>query len=159
MRQFLLDTNIWAYLYSPERYPSQYASIKKHIDKGAVNVRLGISVISWGEIAVGMPGDNSKQRAHLQFIRSNKPWILGIDFHTAEQYGRLRGCLNLERDKSGGIARDRFTWLELGSRENDLWIVAQAISRNLTLVTNDKNSMRPLIDVAGDELHVENWAE
>ena len=55
---------------------------------------------------------------------------------------------------------NRFTWLEVGSLENDLWISAQAISRNLTLVTNDnKSGMKRIRDIAGDSLNIENWAE
>ena len=54
---------------------------------------------------------------------------------------------------------DRFTWLELGSLENDLWIAAQAISRNLTLVTNDSNKgMKRIREAAGESLYIENWA-
>ena len=52
---------------------------------------------------------------------------------------------------------DRFTWLELGSLENDLWIAAQAISRNLILVTNDK--LTRITEVAGSDLRIDNWAK
>ena len=51
-----------------------------------------------------------------------------------------------------------YTWLEVGSLENDLWIIAQAMTKDLTLVTNDRKSLQPLLEVAGDELHMENWA-
>ena len=54
---------------------------------------------------------------------------------------------------------DRFTWLELGSFENDLWIAAQAMTRNLTLVTNDTNvGMKRIREVAGKSLYIDNWA-
>ncbi|MCK4787158.1 MAG: PIN domain-containing protein [Desulfobacteraceae bacterium] len=161
MRPFLVDTNIWAYLYYPEKYAQEHPNVVKHMDKIEQSTRLGISVITWGEIAVGLPGngESSLQKKHLKFIRSKKPWIVGIDTHTAEQYGKLRGRLSLkERGKKQRLV-DMHTWLEVGSLENDLWIIAQAMTKDLILVTNDKKSMRPILDLLGDELQTENWAE
>jgi predicted nucleic acid-binding protein len=96
----------------------------------------------------------------LQFIKAKKLWVVDIRTYTAEEYGKLRGRLRtnaLKRKKglSADDLIDRFTWLELGSLENDLWIAAQAITRNLTLVTNDK--LNRIREVAGDDLHIENW--
>jgi len=51
---------------------------------------------------------------------------------------------------------DPVTSLELGIQENDIWIAAQAISRNLTLVTND--AMWRIRNIAGKSLHIDNWA-
>jgi len=164
MRDFLIDTNIWAYWFAPRKYPEEYAKIKKRLEELPPEVKIGISVITWGEISVGL-GENIKEKSsiqaeHLEFIKAKKPWIIDINTYTAEKYGKLRGCLrtnNLKRNK--GLSReelvDRFTWLELGSLENDLWIAAQAITRNLTLVSNDKLSR--IREVAGDDLHIENW--
>jgi predicted nucleic acid-binding protein len=53
---------------------------------------------------------------------------------------------------------DPATSLQLKIQENDLWIVSQVITRDFTLVTNDTASLQPLLEVAGDELHIENWA-
>lgn len=53
---------------------------------------------------------------------------------------------------------DPVTSLQLKIQENDLWIVSQAITRDFTLVTNDKVSLKPLLEVVGGELHIENWA-
>ena len=161
MRPFLVDTNIWAYLYYPKRYPQEHPNVFKHMDKIEQSEHLGISVITWGEIAVGLPenGEGSLQKEHLKFIRSKKPWIVGIDTHTAEQYGKLRGLFSLkERNKKQTLV-DMHTWLEMGSLENDLWIIAQAITRDMILVTNDKKSMKPILDILGDEVKTENWAE
>lgn len=165
MRNFLFDTNIWEYLFDPKRFSQQHAHIKSRLEGLPDSVHWGISVITWGEIAVGLPENGkigaSVQREHLKFISAMKPWIIGIDTHTAEEYGKLRGRLRanaLKRKK--GLSEeeliDRFTWLELGSLENDLWVAAQAITRNLTLVTNDKLSQ--IREVAGTDLHIENWA-
>jgi predicted nucleic acid-binding protein len=163
MRAFLLDTNIWEYLFDKKSYPKEYSNIQNRLESLPSFIRLSISVISWGEIAVGFPG--SIQTKHLEFIRSVKPSMITLDHHIAEEYGKLRGNLSkdvLKRDK-GLNPKDsvnRFTWLEVGSLENDLWISAQAISRNLTLVTNDnKSGMKRIRDIAGDSLNIENWAE
>ena len=159
MRAFLLDTNIWAFLFDPKKYPEQHANIQERLKSLPPSVRLSISVISWGEIAVGFP--DSIQTRHLEFIRSEKPSTITLDHHIAEEYGKLRGGISqkaLKRKKglNPKDSVDRFTWLEVGSLENDLWIAAQAISRNLTLVTND--TMDRIRKVAGESLHVDNWA-
>ena len=159
MRAFLLDTNIWEYWFDKENYPKEYSNIQRRLEKLPSFTRLSISVITWGEIAVGFP--DSIQTRHLEFIKSVKPSIITLDHHIAEEYGKLRGYISkkaLKRKKGldPRISVDRFTWLEVGSLENDLWIAAQAISRNLTLVTNDK--MEKIRNVAGESFHIENWA-
>ena len=156
---FLIDTMIWAYLFDREKYPKEYSNIQRRLESLPSFARLSISVISWGEIAVGFP--DSIQTRHLEFIRSVKPSIITLDHHIAEEYGKLRGDISkkaLKRKKglNPKDSVDRFTWLEVGSLENDLWIAAQAISRNLTLVTND--AMERIRKVAGESLHIDNWA-
>jgi predicted nucleic acid-binding protein len=54
MRALLIDTNIWSYLFHPETYPKQYANIKNHLRNVSKSARLGVSVITLGEIAVGL---------------------------------------------------------------------------------------------------------
>lgn len=165
MRDFLIDTNMWAYWFDPQKYPKQHAKIKKHLSELPAEAKIGISVITWGEIAVGLRGNTkqepSVQAEHLHFIKTKKPWIVDIRTYTAEEYGKLRGllCTNVLKRKKGLRTEelvDRFTWLELGSLENDLWIAAQAITHNLTLVTNDEK-INCIREVAGDGLYVENW--
>jgi predicted nucleic acid-binding protein len=160
MRSLLLDTNIWAYLFDQQKYPQQYANIKDRLRNVSNSARLGVSVITLGEIAVGLLDEqiDSVQKRHLAFVKSLNPCIFDIGPHTAEQYGKLRGQLK----EKGGAKRgadtlvDRPTWLELGSLENDLWIASQAITYDLILVTNDK--LKRICEVVGDELHIENWA-
>jgi predicted nucleic acid-binding protein len=162
MRDYLLDTMIWVYLWRADEYPKQATNILARLDKLTSDNKLSISIITWGEIAVGLPG-NSQSR-HFKFITALNPSRIGLDTHVAEKYGELRGLLagKLPKRKKGLNPEqlvDRFTWLEVGSLENDLWIAAQAISRNLTLVTNDnKAGMKRIRDIAGKSLHVDNWA-
>lgn len=163
MRDYLLDTNIWAYLCFADKYPKQATNVLKRLNKLTSDNKLSISIITWGEISVGLPG--SIQRKHLKFITAVNPSRIGLDTYVAEKYGELRGLLTnkLPKRKKGFNPEqlvDRFTWLELGSFENDLWIAALAISRNLTLVTNDNNKgMKRIREVAGKSLHIANWAE
>ena len=162
MRDYLLDTMIWGYLWRADKYPKQAANIMKQLDGLTSDNKLNISIITWGEISVGLPGNI--QRKHLKFITAVNPSRVTLDHHIAEEYGKLRGNLSkkaLKRKKglNPKDSVDRFTWLEVGSLENDLWIAAQAISRNLTLVTNDNNKgMKCISDAVGEDLHIENWA-
>jgi len=166
MRTFMIDTNIWAYWYDSERYPKEHANIEKRVQRllaaqiadQTPQQRLGISPITWGEISVGIkrnsPETSSIQVAHLHFVKGKNPWVVPLDTHTAEKYGELRGLL--PRETRSDKMADFHTWLEIGSRENDLWIAAQAIVRNLILVTHDK--LTHIREIAGSELHIEDWA-
>lgn len=162
MRDYLLDTNIWIYLDSVGKYPKQAANILKRLNELTLDNKLSISLITWGEISVGLP--RGIQRKQLKFITALNPSRIGLDAYVSEKYGELRGLLTgkLPKRKKGLNQEqlvDRYTWLELGSLENDLWIAAQAITRNLTLVTNDNNKgMKRICEAAGKELHIENWA-
>ena len=90
--------------------------------------------------------------------------LVPIDKHSANTYGELRARLFEKyapnNKKRKGLRPEQLidpvTSLELGIQENDLWIAAQAISRNLTLVTND--AMNRIRDIAGKSLHIDNWA-
>jgi predicted nucleic acid-binding protein len=89
-----------------------------------------------------------------------------IDKHVTPEYGRIRAMLFEKYGPKGkrisGLRPEQLidpvTSLELKIQENDLWIVSQAVTRDFTLVTNDRASLRPLLEVAGEELHIENWA-
>jgi len=89
-----------------------------------------------------------------------------IDKHVARDYGRIRARLfekyGPKEKKKKGLRpeqlSDPVTSLQLKIQENDLWIVSQAVARNFILVTNDRKSLRPLLEVTGGELCIENWA-
>ncbi|MHC4656985.1 MAG: type II toxin-antitoxin system VapC family toxin [Planctomycetota bacterium] len=175
MRAFLLDTNIWAYWYNHKGYPKESANIQKQIEElitreqnvGQFVWQPAISVISWGEIDYGynaMPKKEQAREAEFRkFISGVAPWLVPINRHTAKTYGELRARLfekYAHRNKRTKGLRpeqliDPVTSLELGIQENDLWITAQAATFNLTLVSNDKLSR--IREIAGDDLHIENW--
>lgn len=166
MRTILLDTCIWSYWFNPGKDIKKREFIERHVGQLPALARLGISVITWGEIAYGHRLESPKQQAvqneYLQFIKTKGPKTFAIDMHTANKYGELRALLfekYLPGKRKPGLRPEQLidpvTSLELGIQENDLWIAAQAMARNLTLVTNDKLSR--IREVAGDELHIENW--
>jgi len=165
MRTFLLDTCIWSDWINPNG--KQHAHIKDHVKKLRANSKLAISIITWGEVFYGHkanpPKDPLIRADYIHFIQAKGPKIFDIDIHTAEEYGKLRAGLfdkyapKIKRKASLRPEQlvDPASSKELGIQENDLWIAAQVIVLNLTLVTND--SLDHIQQVAGSDLHIENW--
>jgi predicted nucleic acid-binding protein len=177
MRDFLIDTNIWGYWFNSNKEPEhtnvlkRVEELKKHTKDNKIPFRIWISSVTWGEVEYGYQSQTDKsdslETQFRQFIHSIAPKEFSVDKHVTPEYGRIRALLFEKfgpKDKKVKGFRpeqltDPVTSLQLKIQENDLWIVSQAITRNLTLVTNDKKSFRPLVDVAGEGLHIENWAE
>lgn len=165
MHVFLLDTCIWSYWFDVKN--KQHLNVTNRVQKLPSDSILSISIISWGEVAYGhkveSPVETPIQVEFNQFIKSKRPKTFEIDIHTASKYGELRALLFEKYAPKGKRKKnlrpeqlvDPVTSLELGIQENDLWIAAQAITRNLTLVTNDKLSR--IREVASDNLHIQNW--
>jgi predicted nucleic acid-binding protein len=164
VRDYLLDTNIWSDWYNPRK--NSY--ILKRLENEP-NIRLHISVVTWGELRYGYEALTHREKSMLgnvwEFVRGQAPKTAEIDKHVAQDYGRLRAKLfdryGPRNKKKKGLRpeqlRDPVTSLQLKIQENDLWIVSQAITRDFILVTNDRKSLQPLLEVAGDELHIEYW--
>ncbi len=165
MHVFLLDTCVWSNWFDVKK--EQHMNVKSHIQKLPSDSVLGISIISWGEVAYGHKVNLLKansldetpiQTEYIQFIKSKRPKTFEIDIHTANKYGELRALLfekHAPKKRKSGLRPEQLinpiTSREIGIQENDLWIAAQAITRNLTLVTNDK--LNRIREVAGDGLH------
>jgi len=165
LRTYLIDTCIWGYWFNIER--PQHAAVMRHANNLPRDSVLGISVITWGEIAYGhkveTSAETSIQNQYLQFVASQGPTTFGIDTHIANVYGKLRASLferYVPKNKRSGLRPEQIinpaTSLSLGIQENDLWIVAQAMTRNLTLVTHD--NLSHIREVAGIDLYIEDWA-
>jgi len=166
VRDYLLDTNVWSDWYNPRK--NNYILRRLENER---NIRLCISVITWGELQYGYDVLTQRERRQLgnvwDFVRGQAPKTVEIDKHVARDYGRIRARLferfGPKEKKKKGLRPEQIvdpvTSLQLQIQENDLWIVSQAVTRDFVLVTNDRRSLQPLIEVAGDELHVENWAE
>ncbi len=164
MHVFLLETCIWSYWFDVKR--EQHVNVKSHVQKLPSDSILGISIISWGEVFYCHKAESSDetpiQVEYIQFIKSKRPMTFEIDIHTANKYGELRALLfekYVPKKRKSGLRPEQLidpvTSRELGIQENDLWIAAQAMVRNMTLATDDKLSR--IREVAGDDLHIEDW--
>ena len=164
MYAFLLDTCVWSNWFGVRK--EHHVNVKRHIQKLPSDSILGISIISWGEVFYGHKANSLDetpiQAGYIQFIKSKRPKTFEIDIHTAHKYGELRALLfdkyAPSKRKSGLHPEqliDPITSNKLGIQENDLWIAAQAMVRNMILVTNDK--LTRISEVAGDGLHIESW--
>ena len=176
MRDFLIDTNIWEYWFNPAREPEhshvlkRVSELKKLREKMKSPFRVWMSSMTWGELEYGYQVQTNKEHSletpFRQFIHKIGPKEFVVNKHVACIYGRIRArlfekCGPKEKKKKGLRPEqliDPVTALQLRIQENDLWIVSQAITRDFILVTNDRKSLQPLLEVAGDELHIENWA-
>jgi predicted nucleic acid-binding protein len=176
MRDFLIDTNIWDYWFNPAREPEhshvlrRVSELKNRCEEMKSPFRVWMSSVTWGELEYGYQAQADKEHSleapFRQFIHKIAPKEFSINKHVACDYGRIRARLfekygPKEKRKKGLRPEqliDPATSLQLRIQENDLWLVAQAINKGLVLVTNDRKSMRPLREAAGDELIVENWA-
>jgi len=176
MRDFLIDTNIWEYWFNPKKEPQHsnvlkcVGELKQQFEDGKNPFHIWISSVTWGEIEFGYQvqadKDGSLETQFRQFINDISPKEFLIDKHVAQEYGRIRAMLFEKfgpRDKRIKGLRpeqliDPVTSLQLKIQENDLWIVSQSITRDFTLVTNDRASLKPLLEVAGEELNIANWA-
>ena len=176
MRDFLIDTNIWEYWFNPAREP-EHSHVLRHVSK-LKNLcqkmkspfRVWISSVTWGELEYGYQVQTKKEHSletpFRQFIHKIGPKEFLIDKHVTHDYGRIRARLfnkfGPKEKKKKGLRPEQLinpvTSLQLRIQENDLWLVAQAITKDLVLVTNDRKSLKPLLEATGDELTVENWA-
>ncbi len=129
-----------------------------------------VSVVTLGEIeygrAVNPGGMGGRLDEYSRFIRESLPRILEVSKHTAEPYGRVRAKLVHRFPPPGGWSNkkraeqlyDPIAALEFGFDENDLWLVAQAIERNLVLVTNDRmKRIKEAVREIQPSFAFENW--
>lgn len=175
MRDFLIDTNIWEYWFNPAREPehshvlNRVSELEKLRKETRFSYRVWISSVTWGELEYGYQVQTNKKKSQetpfRQFIHKIGPKELIVNRHVACDYGIIRAKLFETygpKEKKKGLRPEQLvdpvTSLQLRIQENDLWLVAQAMNRNLVFVTNDRKSLKPLMQAAGDELAVENWA-
>lgn len=169
MRDYLLDTNIWSDWYDPAK--NGYILDRLKNKTGA---RLHISVITWGELRYGYNVLTTNEKKGLGdpciFVSGKSPVTIVIDRHVSNIYGEVRAALFdkyaprplRKKGMRPEQLTDPCTSLELQIQENDLWLVAQAINNEFTLVTNDKK-MKPIWDivreVTDNDLAVDIWNE
>ncbi len=169
MKGYLLDTNAISD-WLDETKPRHAAVSKKAEQAAQTQAVMVTSSVVLGEIEYGIAatGDKATQtlaefRAQVVKQFAQKRLLLSVSRSTTAIYGHLRAKLFEKfaprNRRTKGLRpeelADPVTAKELGIQENDLWIAAQAIERNLILVTND--AMVRIREVA-PELKVEDWA-
>lgn len=157
MATYLFDTNIWSKWFRND------AGIISKVEQLDRTSQIFLSSIVWGEAIYGAKANKTDKfdfKSYSNFIHKSKPVILPINGNVSEVYGELRALLFEKYIRKGKNKHpeqliDPVTATEIGIEENDLWIVAQAMAYNLTLITNDK--MRRIFSIVPKELEYEIW--
>lgn len=129
---YLLDSNICIYIINknPEQVVKRIKSLKPH--------QIKLSSISIAELEYGVSKSNNRENNRKALVRFASAFdILEFDDNDAEVYGLIRADL----EKKGQV---------IGPY--DMLIAAQAISRDLTLVTNNTYEFSRILS-----LKLENW--
>lgn len=129
---FLLDTNVWIDLERGDE-PNVVGRAQQCQSSG-----LYLSTIVLGEIEAGIQRSSRAHYARKTYdiLLRSRP-VVGVDRACATVFGRLRAHL-LDRGQIIGA--------------NGLWIAAQSISQDLTLVTANAREFSRVPD-----LTVEDW--
>jgi tRNA(fMet)-specific endonuclease VapC len=156
MDGYLFDTNALSALWNA-RHP-EHDTVKGFFASVSQSP-VWLSTIVLAEIEYGMkitPEMDIDSQNQVRREMSNHPLILDIDKHTIGPYSDLRAELFKKfspRDRRGRLTVkwpedliERTSAKELGIQENDIWIAAQAIQYDLTLVTDDY--MQRLVEVS-----------
>ncbi|MCH8880886.1 MAG: PIN domain-containing protein [Planctomycetes bacterium] len=170
MADFLLDTMTICYWFD-ETSPF-HKSVRRTADAiSTFGSQVCVSVVTLGEIEYGRAanpgGMGGRLDEYSRFVRELLPRMLEVSKHTAEPYGRVRAKLVDRFPPPGGWSKkkraeqlyDPIAAREFGFDENDLWLVAQAIERNLVLVTSDKMThIKEAVREIQPSFAFENWA-
>ena len=177
MCDYLLDTNILKYWYDTRCL--EHANVIACLElvrrpdphSGYVS-RLLTSVVSVGEMEYGhrveAAPDSAAQKAFAAFVRNQCPEFLEVTTHVTGHYGELRAWLfsncspKTKRSKARRVEElvDPTTAHELGVQENDLWITAQAMTYNLTLVTHDsRGNFGKVLSAFRPTLRIVDWTQ
>lgn len=156
MELYLFDTNIWSKWFRAEPF------VLNKINQLDKTSKIFLSCVVWGEVMYGAKANKAFDiKAYSDFIHhQSEQEMLRVDKHISDIYGELRTSLFEKYVRKGKNKRpeqliDPVTATEIGIDENDLWITAQAITYNLTLITNDK--MQRIFSITPKELKHEIW--
>lgn len=162
MDTYLLDTNLVSVLYDAGR--PNHLGVRTALfalDPAAPQL---VSAITIGELRFGLALSRAAGRplTHIEACieRTEEHPLAEVGRHTAEAFGHVKSSVALLRiDIQRRIPRwvegwsDRVTGQLLQIDENDLWIAAQAVERNLVVLTSDSDFSR-VIAPAVPELRV-----
>lgn len=146
MDTYLLDTNLVSVLYDNRR-PNHLAVRNAIAALDPLSPQL-VSAITVGELRFGLSLSRAAGQplAHIEdcIVRTEEHPLAEVGRYTAEAFGYVKSNVALQRiDIRRRIPRwveawsDRVTGQLLQIDENDLWIAAQAVERNLVVVTSD----------------------
>ncbi|MFL9609392.1 PIN domain-containing protein [Methylobacillus sp. Pita2] len=128
---YLLDTNIL--IAALKAHPT----VQRHLENTPLS-SLRLSSIVLGELEFGAEKSVFAERNHTRLAElTQRLQPLGVDHDTAQHYGRIRALLERQGTPIGA---------------NDLWIAAQALAIDATLVTDNQREFQR---VPG--LFLENW--
>ncbi len=131
---YLIDTNICIYVMN--RRPPEVIQRFRRLEVG----QAGISSITVSELQYGVWKSQNPERNTKRLQEFLLPFeILPYDEDASRHYGRIRARLEREGQTIGPL---------------DLLIAAQALSRNLVLITNNTRELQRV-----EALKVENWVE
>jgi predicted nucleic acid-binding protein len=155
----LLDLNVVS------RWFDEHPKVKARAESVPNGVQLFVSVITLGEMRFGLERtqatDPHRRDEYERWFSVTFPVPLLLTRHTASFYAEIRAEIfrrwppKSPKQNHPERCYDKVFASELGIDENDLWIAAQAIERNLILVTNDR--MRRIQNAAGRILDIEDW--
>ena len=170
---YLLDTNAASMMFRAksgdldEKCQSVWRRAQEVNERGL----LFICAATVGEIEYGLHVSNQPNQVmhtELRDFLQSFPIIYPMDRHVASEcYSKLRAQLFKKYARKTVSGRIKDKWPEeitdptnaktLGIQENDLWIVAVAMTTDLIVVTADK--MHRLRKIVGSKVIFENWAE
>lgn len=155
MDAFLLDTGILSGLVDPTR--PTHTAIRAHVQSLIASPKY-VSTISIGELRFGIElagSENPTLRPVFEGLLARVQAYaeaLPVSKHTADEYGQLKAALARALLKKALRKQGRPRWVEewtdqatsmkLQADENDLWLSAQALERNLVLLTTDSKLER-----------------
>jgi predicted nucleic acid-binding protein len=156
MDTYLLDTNLVSVLYDAGR--SNHVAVRGALAALDPNAPQLVSAVTIGELRFGLALSRAAGRplAHIEACieRTEEHPLAEVGRHTAEAFGYVKSSVALLRvDIHRRIPRwvegwsDRVTGQLLQIDENDLWIAAQAVERNLVVVTSDPDFVRVIAPV------------
>lgn len=129
---YLLDTNILIAALKGQ------APVRRHLEDTPLS-SLRLSIVVLGELQFGAEKSAyaGRNRARLAELMQRLQ-LAGLDEGTARQYARIRAHLERQGTPIGA---------------NDLWIAAQALSLEATLVTDNEREFQRVPDLV-----LENWS-
>ena len=129
---YLLDTNICIYLKN-KKAPHTLNRLHKVIDK-----TLYVSSITVAELYFGVYNSQYIARNHIALVEFLAPFkVLKFDTQDAKEYGKIRAALKRKGRMIGAY---------------DMLIAAQAIAKDLILVTNNTSEF-----IRIDGIRLEDW--